>query len=236
MRYILPLVALVFAAPLVARSTAKTPQPAALVTSETALGGYVLGNPHAKIRLIEYMSFTCSHCAHFTTESAAPLKRDYVMNGHVTYEVRNAVRDPFDLTASLLARCGGSRRFFGNMEMLLATQPTWLANSQKLDSAKLQKADHATVLKMIGQGTGLYALMAKRGFSAAQLNQCLSDKGAQAKILAMTQDAWDVRKISGTPTFFINDTLADGTTTYEQLEPKLKAVSTATLPKTEVKP
>ena len=64
----------------------------------------------------------------------------------------------------------------------------------------------------------------------------MSDKGAQAKILAMTQDAWDVRKISGTPTFFINDTLADGTTTYEQLEPKLKAVSTATLPMTEVKP
>jgi protein-disulfide isomerase len=212
-------------------------RPDALKVSETPPGGYVLGNPQAKIRLLEYMSFTCSHCAHFSTEGAAVLKRGFVARGEVSYEVRNAVRDAFDLTAALLARCGGPGRFFGNMDVIFANQAKWMADLQKLDTTKLQKADHATVVRLIAQGSGLNALMAKRGFTPVQLRQCLNDKAATDKIIAMTKDAWDVRKIQGTPSFYINDVSAGPTTTYEQLEPQLKAALVpATAPKTEVKP
>jgi protein-disulfide isomerase len=229
------LLALALSASLAARSVV-------LKTNETAQGGYVLGNPKAKVQLVEYMSFTCPHCAHFTVEGAAPLKHDYVLHGEIAYEVRNAVRDAFDLTAALLARCGGKQRFFGNMEMIFANQGTWTANLQKIDTAALQKADHATIVKLIAQGSGLSTMMAKRGFSNAQLNQCLTDKAATDKIIAMTKDAWEIRKIPGTPAFYINDKLAESTTTYAQLEPQIKAAVAPTIPasitpaKTEVKP
>ncbi len=218
---------------------AKPTVPVALKVSETAQGGYVLGNPQAKVRLVEYMSYTCPHCAHFTNEGAAPLKRDFVRGGAIAYEVRNAVRDPFDLTAALLARCGGPSRFFGNMEAIFAGQTSWMSKAQKLDTAavaKVGKTAPEMATKMVAQGVGLTAIMRGRGLSIAQINRCLSDKAAQAKIIAMTTDAWDMRKIPGTPAFFINDAVVDGTNTYAQLEPKLKASVAAISLKTEVKP
>jgi protein-disulfide isomerase len=89
----------------------------------TAAGAYVLGKPDAKVRLVEYLSYTCPHCAHFTAEAAAPLTRDYIAKGLVSYEIRNAVRDHFDFVAALLARCGGPAKFFGNTEVIMAAQP-----------------------------------------------------------------------------------------------------------------
>ena len=56
-------------------------------------GAFVMGKPAAPARLVEYLSYTCGHCAHFTVEASAPLKSAYVAKGLVTVEVRNAVRD-----------------------------------------------------------------------------------------------------------------------------------------------
>jgi hypothetical protein len=38
-----------------------------------------------------------------------PLKTQYIDRGLVLFEYRNLVRDPVDMTAALLARCGGER-------------------------------------------------------------------------------------------------------------------------------
>ncbi|MCB8828310.1 DsbA family protein, partial [Escherichia coli] len=36
--------------------------------TQTAKGAFVLGNPAAPIKLVEYGSYTCSHCAAFSKE------------------------------------------------------------------------------------------------------------------------------------------------------------------------
>jgi hypothetical protein len=47
----------------------------------TKEGAHVIGNPAAKTRLVEYVSYTCPHCAHFVAEGTAPLKAGWVSRG-----------------------------------------------------------------------------------------------------------------------------------------------------------
>ncbi len=226
MRIFVALVLLSLAVGVEARP-ARQMQPPMLKTGETAAGGFVLGNPKAPIHLTEFMSFTCPHCAHFTEEAAVPLKRDYVIKGKVAYEVRNAVRDIYDLTASLLARCGGAPRFFGNMEAIMASQKDWMTKAADLHLETRTNLTSAQAIAVIADGAGLSEIVRKRGLAPAQIKQCLSNKASQDKIIAMTKDAWDVRKIHGTPSFYINETAQDLGTEWASVAAKLAAEQTA---------
>jgi protein-disulfide isomerase len=226
MRLALVLMAL----PLLGATPAQQVNWTATVT-QASNGAFVMGNPKAKVRLVEYVSYTCSHCAQFVGESKLPLKRDYVAKGLVSVELRNAVLNQFDLAAALAARCGGSTRFFGNTETLFATQMTWLGKASafgQAQGARLAKMSPADGLKLIARGIGLDVIMKARGVTQAQLDACLVNKAAQDAVLGMTKEAIDVRKISGTPSFLVNGTLLQGAGSWAVVEPALKtAVGTS---------
>lgn len=93
------------------------------VVAATPAGGFMLGNPRAKIRLVEYGSLTCPHCRAFDAEGVPLLVNRYVKSGQVSWEFRNYVRDPVDLTAALIARCNGPRGFFPLARALYRDQP-----------------------------------------------------------------------------------------------------------------
>lgn len=201
--------------------------PAANWTTRVALspiGGHVMGNPAAPTKLVEYVSYTCSHCAHFVSQATEPLKASYVKGGQVSVEVRNAVRDKYDLTAALLARCGGMKRFFGNHEALFANQDAWMEQLQAYDRGAAKRSDQIAALRDIGRNTGLYALMAKRGYTPAQLDGCIADPVAMKQILAMTEEAWTKVKLSGTPGFTVNGALVGGSS-WDDLRDALPAAA-----------
>src|SRR3546814_20493978 len=93
--------------------------------TQTAAGSFVMGNPAAPVKLIEYLSYTCPHCAAFSAESAAVLRGRMVKSGKVSLELRNAVRDKLDLAAAALARCAGTQGFFAASDALFARQRAW---------------------------------------------------------------------------------------------------------------
>ena len=68
------------------------------VVSVTADGAHRIGNPEAKVKLIEFVSYTCPHCAEFTREADDRIKLAYITPGHLNLEVRHLIRDPVDLT------------------------------------------------------------------------------------------------------------------------------------------
>jgi protein-disulfide isomerase len=190
------------------------------------MGGHVMGNPAAKAKLVEYVSYTCSHCAHFVAEGTKPLREGWVRNGSVSVEVRNAVRDRYDMTAALLARCGGPSRFFGNHEALFANQDAWMQQLMTYDAAHRDSAPGQAPAQMfqdIAANTGLIALMTKRGYTPAQLNACLADKASLAKVTAMTDAAWNRLKITGTPAFTLNGALLADTATWDGVRAALPA-------------
>lgn len=174
-------------------------------------GGFLIGNPAAKIRLVEYMSYTCPHCQHFAMESATPLMRDYIAKGTVSFEVRNFLLNGLDFTFALAARCGGVARFKGNHDAIFANQQALEAKAMKFDPKPYGKNPVAG-MQAWARASGLTDLMAKRGVPAAALDKCIADKAEQGRIQAMTRDAIDVKKLSGTPSFFINDQPLSGNT------------------------
>ncbi len=203
-----------------------TAQNYAAMVSTTPAGAFVMGNPKAKVKLVEYLSYTCSHCAHFTEEAAVPLKRDYVAKGLVSVELRNLVRDPFDLTAALIARCGGPSRVFPLTEAIMARQPVWMADAQVLVAKKgeaLQAMKLIPQLQMIAKESGLLAIAQSKGVTPAQANACLAVTQTHKTVIAMTKDAVEVRKINSTPTFLINNTPGPKSSEWAAIETALRA-------------
>ncbi len=196
--------------------------------TRTPGGAYVMGNPKAKVRLVEYLSYSCPHCAHFAGESAVPIRSRYVARGVVAVEMRNAVRDRFDFAAALLARCGGPARFFGFSEALFAAQDALMGKAQAYEASNPQPdtAPVSDVLTGVANGSGMVALLAAQGLSPAAAHACLTDKAAQDAVLAMTREAWEVRKIKFTPTFLVNGRDM-GPNDWATLEPKLRAAVAA---------
>lgn len=173
----------------------------------TSEGAFVIGNPAAKTRLVEYVSYTCPHCAHFVAEATGPLKSGWVSKGALAIEVRNLVRDRYDLAAALLARCGGATRFSGNHEAIFAAFPQWIEKVQAYETAPSTLPADAgpdAALIDIADKTGLFALMGKRGISATQSRACLADGKARDTVMAMRKRALEQDGITGTPGFLIN--------------------------------
>ena len=223
-RYLATLIIAAFVA--VAPATAAAPPNYTKMVTITPQGAFVLGNPRAKVRLVEYLSYTCSHCAHFTEEAMAPLKQRYIATGLVAYEMRNLVRDQLDLTAALLARCGGPSRVFQLTEDMMDRQAVWMADAQVVaikQETQLKTMPLVRQLQTLAKGSGLTAIAQARGVTPGQVNICLASDQMQKTLLAMTKDAVDVRKLTGTPSFFINDEAGPRSSNWNDIEAALKA-------------
>ncbi len=187
-------------------------------------GGHIIGNPAAPTKVVEYASYTCSHCAAFEANDVPLLKSQYISSGKVSFEIRNLARDPIDLTVAVLARCGGKGKFFGNHKMLMANQSGILSKANTISDAtneKLKVQDFTGF--MIGAYTelGLVKYMAARGITDAQAKTCLSDKSAFDAVIAMTNEATGPLKMQGTPTFMVNDKIASEVHNLASLKPLL---------------
>lgn len=180
--------------------------------SETPEGGFVIGNPDAPLKLVEYASHTCHVCADFSVNAAAKLD-EYVETGVVSYEVRNLLRDPIDLTITLLARCNGPAAFHPLANQAWAEFEPLMTQIQASGDALNQaaQAPEAQRFQAIAQASGLLDFFAQRGISRDQAMQCLADTGKATEIVNKSQTQADELAITGTPTFFLNGARVDGT-------------------------
>jgi protein-disulfide isomerase len=196
------------------------------VTNETSAGGYLMGNPNAKVKLIEYGSLTCPHCREFDEKGVPALIDKYVKSGQVSWEFRNYVRDPFDLTASLIARCNGTKSFFPLLRAFYKDQIAWVGNIQAVPQAQLESLQNLPPSQEFVQAAKFAQLQdwaAARGVPVAKANQCLSNEGSINQLVQMTGDATSqYPNFPGTPTFVLNGKMVENTATWELLEPKLK--------------
>ncbi|MET0360526.1 MAG: thioredoxin domain-containing protein, partial [Sphingobium sp.] len=179
------------------------------------------------------VSYTCPHCAHFVAEASAPLRTEWIGKGRLSLEVRNAIRDPYDLTAAVLARCGGPARFFANHEALFANQAVWMAKVDAYEEARGDRptpANPSAQLAAIASGTGLDSFMAKRGVTLAQQRACFADKATLDALAAMAKDAWEVKKIGGTPSFVLRGRMIDGAHDWQTVRAALEAGPAAARP------
>ncbi|MEN9682917.1 MAG: hypothetical protein RLZZ427_668 [Pseudomonadota bacterium] len=187
-------------------------------------GAFVRGNPAAKVKLVEYISYTCPHCADFNAEAAPTMSATYIATGKVQVEVRPFFRNMFDVTASLLAHCGPADRFRGNHDALLAEQKQWLAGAANPSDDQIKRwsdPDFAKRMQAVATDLGLNRIMLARGYSAEQLGTCLADKALAQKLADLTQQGVTIHKVEGTPSFLINNVLQSGVFTWPGLHAKI---------------
>lgn len=194
------------------------------VVSATPDGGFVMGNPAAPVKLVEYGSLQCSHCAEFHEKGMEALKNNYVKPGKVSYEFRTFILGPIDVPVTLAARCQGAQPFFRIAGDIFETQNEWLQkavdNQSRLQA--LQNLPQAQQLVGILEITGLDQFFRARGLPSAKLQQCMTDQ-KQIELLGKIRNDGTKANIPGTPAFLINGDLVEDTATWEALEPKLKA-------------
>ena len=196
------------------------------VVNPTPQGGFVMGNPGAPVKLIEYGSMTCPHCREFDETGVTPLIDNYVKSGQVSWEFRNYVRDAFDLTASLISRCNGAKGFFPLVRAMYKDQPNWIGKIQATPEAQLQQLQNLPPNRQfleLAKIAGFQQWAAMRGVAEPKSNQCLSDQNAVNQLVQMTSDATaEHPTFPGTPSFVINGKLAEKTASWKDLEPALR--------------
>ena len=175
------------------------------VVSRTPEGNYVMGNPDAKVKLIEYGSLTCSHCADFS-KASTELENNYVASGQVAFEFRNYLLNGLDLPIAMLTRCSGPERFFPLTANVFASQEEIFKAAQSADQAALEKTQSLPANQRpaaIAKAIGLDKFFKARGMTDAEINQCLADTKDITALTKNVEEANTKYKLTGTPTFII---------------------------------
>lgn len=191
----------------------------------TPEGGVRMGNPDAPIKLVEYGSLSCPHCAKLAVDGFAKLTGDYVGSGRVSYEFRSYVIHPqFDAPLTLMARCAPLKAFFPLVEQIYRNFDAMQAPLQ--DPAVQQKANAAIQgpanqrLAGLADALKYTEFFSARGLPVDQAHACLSDNAKTTELDALTQK-YSKDGIDSTPTLIVNGEKIS-TTDWADLDTALK--------------
>lgn len=155
---------------------------------------YTMGKKDAPVKMIEYASMSCSHCAHFHKEVLPVIQKNYIDTGKVFYIFRHYPLNEPALKAAMLTDCvgedSGPERFFTFVRVLFESQNKWAFEGNFLSSLE-------TFAKVGG--------VSKERFEA-----CMKDTAREVKILGIKKDATDKLGVDRTPIIFINNQRYNG--------------------------
>ena len=145
----------------------------------------VLGRADAPVTVIEYASFTCSHCGEWHTTVLPTFKARFVDTGQVRLVFRDLPTQPVQVSAQAagIARCAVPSRFFDVASTLMNGQAALF--------------DGAPVADWFD------AAIAASGKSQAEIETCLEDPATLQNIRSGIAGA-QAAGVNGTPSFFVN--------------------------------
>lgn len=156
-----------------------------------------LGEPNAPVKIVEYMSMTCPHCAHFHNTVFDEIKKKYIDTGKVYFIIREFPFDPRAAAAFMLARCAPEQQYFPFVSMLFKQQQSW-ATAQDARAALLQMSKMA-------------------GFSQESFEACLTNQKLLDDVNATMQRGATEFGVNSTPTFIINGKKYSGDMSVETM-------------------
>jgi protein-disulfide isomerase len=187
--------------------------------------GHLIGNPEAEAQLIEFVSYTCPHCAHFTAQGEPALELAALAPGKLGLEVRPVIRNALDLTVSLLAQCGDPAGFKDRHRAFMLSQDEWLGkvrNAPETQRAIWARGDKASRMNA-ANALGLTRMLVERGGSVAALDACVMDDAAAQKLIDDGRADNAEFGIPGTPSFALDGKLLPEVHSWEALYPVLSA-------------
>lgn len=158
----------------------------AYVDIKSALDIRALGSPDAPVKIYEYASLTCGHCAAFHKETFKALKEEFIDTGKVYLVAYDFPLNKPALDAAMVARCLPKDRYFDFIQLLFETQDDWAYN--------------AGYFKYLQQNAQLL------GLSAGEFESCINSKPLQIGISTWMEEAKTKYQVNSTPSFVLNET------------------------------
>lgn len=174
------------------------------MVSRTPDGGFLMGNPNAPVKLVEYASYTCPHCATFAQTAGTPLRETYVRSGQVSWELRSFLRGPQDVALTLLVECLPPDAVFGAADQVFERQQELLSAIDETEGRTIQALPPEQMLPPLARAMELDTFFARRGIPESRFNQCIGDRQALQRLEDMNRRAIDEQQVQVTPTFLIN--------------------------------
>ncbi len=162
-----------------------------------------LGDPKAKVTVVEYHSLTCHVCQKFKIEIYPAFKAKFIDSGDVRFVMRDFPLDRVALQAAQVSRCVSAERYFAFVALLYTRQDSWKGGHGA------GQVDTPAVLRLLA---GL------AGATPAQVDQCLADESLARAIAQEAQDGAQRFNIRSTPTFIIGDRAYAGLQTIPDFE------------------
>ncbi|MBL1242546.1 MAG: DsbA family protein [OCS116 cluster bacterium] len=166
---------------------------------------HVMGNPDAKVTIVEYASLTCPHCANFHENTFKKFKTNYIDTGKVKFIYRNFHLDQLAFAGAMLAECAPKDQYFPIVDLIFTNQQKWIR-------AEKQFAEMVGILKLVG-------------YSDEKVNECFAQKETISDLLDDRKYATETLDVNSTPTLFINGEKQDGgNTAYEAFSATVDAL------------
>ncbi|HEU0164837.1 MAG TPA: DsbA family protein [Thermomicrobiales bacterium] len=174
--------------------------------------GTTLGNPDAKVTVVEYADYQCPYCANFANQNESQLITDFVKTGQIKYEF-----EPMPIISQLPLTNPEN-------ESVLAAQASLCA----VDQGKFWSFHQLLFSKWTGENVGtftsanLITYASQGGLDVTTFTTCLdSNKYQQTVVDSHDQGIKD--GVQGTPTFIINGTVVTLTTSgYDKLKSQIQ--------------
>ena len=145
----------------------------------------------------------------------------------MSFEIRNFVRDPLDLSAAVLSRCSGEAPYFTLTERLFENQNQMFQTIQQADQTQLQQlatreaVESGAAFVGFAQAAGLIDFVGGLGISADRARECLTDSAAVQELEQMRTQATIQHNVQATPTFLINGEVAPTVGNWASLQARL---------------
>ena len=160
-----------------------------------------MGDPNAKVKMVEYASVTCVHCAKFNSDVFPEFKKKYIDTGKVHYTFKEFLTPPNEVAAAgfLTARCAGKDKYFQVTDAIFHAQQEMFTTG-----------DMRGILLRTAQSAGM---------TEEKFNACITDEAALKALNERVEKAVKVDKITATPSFMINGKkLKEGEMTMAELD------------------
>ena len=158
---------------------------------KTEEGWPYMGNPNAKVTVVEFSDYQCPHCGNFARETFPKIEDKYIKTGKVKW-----VAQPFEFLGPESTQAGNAA--------LCA-----------LDQGKFWEYEKMLFLNQGGENKGAFSKQhlkefgQKLGLDTEKFNRCV-DSGQHLQQVQASYSIAQGRGVSQTPTFFINGKKVEG--------------------------
>lgn len=163
-------------------ASAQQAAPAPGAAADPRLGERAIGRPDAPVRVLEYFSLTCSHCAAFHRDTLPQVKQRLVEPGAVRFVYRDFPLDRLALAAAVVARSLPAERYEPFVGALLGAQDRWaFARGDQMEE--------------------LARMAALAGMARPQFDAALRDEALARAIMEGVEAAEREHNVRSTPSF-----------------------------------